>query len=203
MLYLSTKLRYSLKYFTVTQKVLGSSILPPNQGRPFTQRKWEELKKNFEEQFSYEDSGFSGGNIQNNMDQEVKKPISQEEFDERRRKFEERLKQFQNLGNNIGVSLPPPNNNNPLGVGNNPSNSTNMVAQPRRTKVPLPTYKGKINLNTYMQEFNNVCLSNQEDTYAIKLQLYMVTLKRRALEWYSQFGPNHFPDWPALELFSL
>jgi hypothetical protein len=58
----------------------------------FNQRNWKELKKNFEAQFSYEDSSFSGGSIQNNTDQEVRKPISQEEFDELRRKFEERPK---------------------------------------------------------------------------------------------------------------
>ena len=164
----------------------------------FTQRNWEELKRNFENQFSYEDSGFSGGSTQNNTDQEVKKPISQEEFDELRRKFEERLRQFQNLGNNPGVSPPPANNNNVPSFGNNPSNPANMAAQPRRTKVPLPTYKGKTDPDTYMQEFNNVCLANQEDTDAIKLQLFPVTLKKRALEWYSQFGPHHFPDWPSL-----
>ena len=77
-----------------------------------------------------------------------------------------------------------------------------MAAQ-RRTKVPLPTYKGKTDPDTYMQEFNNVCLANQEDTDAIKLQLFPVTLKKRALEWYSQFGPNHFPDWPSLGLAFL
>ena len=59
-----------------------------------------------------------------------------------------------------------------------------MVAQPRRTKVPSPTYKGKIDLDTYIQEFNNVCPTNQEDANAIKLQLFHVTLKKRALEWY-------------------
>ena len=73
-----------------------------------------------------------------------------------------------------------------------------MAAQPRRTKVPLPTYKGKTDPDTYMQKFNNVCLANQKDTDAIKLQLFPVTLKKRALEWYSQFAPNHFSDWPAL-----
>ena len=176
------------------------------------------MKRNFEVQFSYEDSGFSGESTHNNnTDQEVKKPISQEEFDELRSKFEERLKQFQSLGNNagvsppptnsnnstsignnVGVSPPPVNNNNPLGVGNNAPNVANMAALQRRTKVPLPTYKGKIDPDTYMQEFNNVCFANQEDTDAIKLQLFPVTLKKRALEWYSQFGPNHFPDWPTL-----
>ena len=61
------------------------------------QRDWENLKKNFEKQFSYEDSDFFGENTQYNTDQEVKKPISQEEFEELRRKFEKRLKQFQPL----------------------------------------------------------------------------------------------------------
>jgi hypothetical protein len=108
----------------------------------------------------------------------VRKPICQEEFDELRRKFEEILKQFQNLGNNIGVSPPPPNNNNPLGGGNNSPNPANMASQLQRAKVPLPTYKGKTDSSTYMQEFNNVCLANQEDTDAIKLQLFPVTLKK-------------------------
>ena len=66
-----------------------------------------------------------------------------------------------------------------------------MATQQRRTKIPLPTYKGKTNPDTYMQEFNNVWLANQEDTNAIKLQLFPITLKKRALEWYCQFGPNH------------
>ena len=149
------------------------------------QRNWEGLKKNFEEQFSYEDFGFSGGSTQNNTDQEVRRSISQEEFDELRRDFEEKLKQFQNLRINTGVSPPPANSNNPPGVGNNSPNPANMVAQPRRTKVPLPTYKGKMDPNTYMQEFNNVCLTNQENMDAIKLQLFPVTLKKQALEWYS------------------
>ena len=56
------------------------------------QRNWEDLKRNFEEQFSYEDSGFSGGSTQNNTDQKVKRPITQEEFDELKRKSEEKLK---------------------------------------------------------------------------------------------------------------
>ena len=73
-----------------------------------------------------------------------------------------------------------------------------MATQHLRTKVPLPTYKGKTYPDTYMQEFNDVCLANQEDIDAIKLQLFFITLKKRALEWYSQFGPNHFPNWPAL-----
>ena len=165
-------------------------------------RNWEELKRNFETQFSFEDSDFSGGSTQNNTDEEVKKPVTQEEFDELRRRFEERLQQFQNLGINTGVN-PPPANNNPPGVGNNPPSAANMAAPHRRTKVPLPTYKGKTDPDTYMQEFNNVCLANQEDTDAIKLQLFPVTLKKRALEWYSQFGPNHFPDWPSLGLAFL
>lgn len=50
-----------------------------------------------------------------------------------------------------------------------------------------------------MQEFNNVCLANQEDANAIKIQLFPVTLKKKSLEWYSQFGPNHFPDWLPFE----
>ena len=117
-----------------------------------TQRNWEELKKNFEEHFSYKDSGFSGGSTQNNSNQGVKKRISQEKFDER-------TKQFQDLGDNTKVN-PPSNNNNPLGVGNNPPNAANMAVQHRRTKVPFPIYKGKTDSNTYMQEFNNVCLAN-------------------------------------------
>ena len=112
----------------------------------------------------------------------MKKPISQEEFDKLTRKFEERLRQFQNLGNNLGVSPPPANNNTVPSFRNNPSNPTNMVAQPRRTKVPLPTYKGKTDPDTYMQEFNNVCLANQKDTDEIKLQLFPVTLNQRTLE---------------------
>jgi hypothetical protein len=146
----------------------------------FNRGNWEELKRNFEVQFNYEDSGFSGGNTHNNnTDQEVKKPISQEEFDELRRKFEERLKQFQSAGNNAGasppptssnnstsignnarVSPPPINSNNPLGVGNSAPNAANMAAPQRRTKVPLPTYKGKTDPDTYLEEFNNVCLAN-------------------------------------------
>ena len=106
---------------------------------------------NFEKQFSYECSGFPAGSIQNNTYQEVKKCISQEEFDELRRKFEEKFKQFQNLGNNAGVSPPPPNNNNPPSVGNNPPNSAKMASQPRRMKVSLPTYKGKTDPDTFMQ----------------------------------------------------
>jgi hypothetical protein len=56
------------------------------------QRDWEGLKKKIEAQFSFEDSSFSGGSTQNNTDQGVKRPINQEEFDELRRRFEERLK---------------------------------------------------------------------------------------------------------------
>lgn len=69
-----------------------------------------------------------------------------------------------------------------------------MATQPRIMKVPLPTYKGKSDPSTYMQEFNNACFANQEDTTAIKLQLFMVTLKKLAFEWYSQSDPNHFMD---------
>ena len=158
-------------------------------------RSREELKNNFEEQFNYEDFDFPGGSTQNNTNQGVRKPISQEEFDELRRKFEERLGQFQNLGINTRVSPPPNNNNTSPGVGND---SANMAAQPQKTKVPLPTYNGKTDPDTYMQEFNNVCLANQEDTDAMKLQLFSVTLNKKTLEWYSQFGPNHFSDWPSL-----
>ena len=75
-----------------------------------------------------------------------------------------------------------------------------MAAPQRRTKVPLPTYKGKTDPDTYMKEFNNVCLANPEDTDAIKLQLFPVTLKKRALEWNFQFVPNQFPYWPSLGL---
>ena len=166
----------------------------PKEKEPPNQRNWENLKRNFEEQFSYEDSGFSRGSTQNNTDQEVNKPITQEEFDELRKIFEERLRQFQNLGNTTGVSPTSTSNNNFPSIGNNPPSSVNMAAPHRRTKVPLPTYKGKTDPDTYMQEFNNVCLANQEDTDAIKLQLFPITLKKRALEWYSQFGPNHFLD---------
>jgi hypothetical protein len=28
--------------------------------------------------------------------------------------------------------------------------------------------------------------------------MFSVTLKKRALEWYSQFGANRFPYWPTL-----
>jgi hypothetical protein len=110
-------------------------------GNLFNQRNWEKLKRTFEEQFSYEDFGFSGGSTQNQRDQEAKRSFSQGEFDELRRKFDERLKQFQDFGNNLNprVNPPPSNNNNSHGVGNNPPNPANMVAQPRRTKVPLPT----------------------------------------------------------------
>ena len=94
---------------------------------------------------------------------------------------------------------PPSSNNNPHGVGNNPPISANMAAQHWKIKVFLPTYKGKTDPHIYMQEFNNVCLANQENTNAIKLQLFLFTLKNIALEWYSQFGPNHFPDWPLLK----
>ena len=141
-----------------------------DKGLP-NQKNWEKLKKIFEEQLSYEDSSLSEESIQNNTDQKVKKPISQKEFDKLRRKFEEKLKQFQNLGNNTGVSPPPANNNNP-------PNSSNMAVPHRKIKVPLSTYKGKTDPDTYMQEFNNVCLANQEDTDAIKLQLFPVTLKK-------------------------
>jgi hypothetical protein len=89
-------------------------------------RTWEELKKNFETQFSYEDSGFSGGSTQNNTDQGVKRTISQEEFDDLRRKFEERLGQFQNIGVNPEVSPPPANNNSVPSFGTNPPNPPNM-----------------------------------------------------------------------------
>ena len=108
------------------------------------QRSWEKLKRNFEEQFSYKDSGFSGGSAQNNTDQEVKKPISQEEFDKLRRKFEERLKQFQNLGINTRVSPPPHNNNNPVGVGNNPPNSANLAAQHEEQRFPYQPIKVRL-----------------------------------------------------------
>ena len=122
-----------------------------------------------------------------------------------RRKFAERFAKFQNFGNNLNtkVSPPLPINNNPHGAGNNPPNPTNMATQPRRTKVPSPTYKGKTHPDTYMQEFTNVCLAKQEDLDAIKLQLFLVTLKKRTLEWYFQFGPNHFPDWPTLGIAFL
>ena len=63
----------------------------------FDQRSWEKLRRNFEEQFSYEDSGFSRGSTQNQTDQEVKRPITQEKFDELRRKFEERFKNSKTL----------------------------------------------------------------------------------------------------------
>ena len=165
---------------------------PPNK------ENWENLKMNFEERFKHESPSIFGAETQDQRKQKTpktKEPISQEEFDELRRKFE-RFMQFQIL--NTKVSPPPPINTNFPGVGNNPPNSANMAAQQRRTKVPLPTYKGKTDPDTYMQEFNNVCLANQEDTDAIKLQLFPVTLKKRALEWYSQFGPNYFPDWPSL-----
>ena len=131
----------------------------------------------------------------------MKKPISQEEFDELRRKFEEKLKQFQNFGNNTRISSS--SNTNTFGVENHPPNPASMAAPQRRTKVPLPTYKGKTDPDTYMHEFDNVCLANQEDTDAIKLHLFLVTLKKQALEWYSQFGPNYFPDWPTLGIAFL
>jgi hypothetical protein len=40
----------------------------------FNQKDWEGLKKNFEAQFSFEDTGFSGGSTQNNTDQGVSQP---------------------------------------------------------------------------------------------------------------------------------
>ena len=46
-------------------------------------KNWEKVKKKFEEQFTYKDSGFSGGSTQNQMHQEIKRPISQEEFDKK------------------------------------------------------------------------------------------------------------------------
>ena len=147
------------------------------------QKGWENLRRNFEKQFSYEDSGYSGGSTQNTTDQEVKKHVSQEEFDELRKQFEEKLKQFQSVGNNTGIGSPSDTNNSSR-VGSNPPNPANMAAPQRRTKVPLPTYKGKTDPDTYMQEFNNVCLANQEDTDAIKLQFFPVTLKKKTLEWY-------------------
>jgi hypothetical protein len=49
-----------------------------------------------------------------------------------------------------------------------------------------------------MQEFSNVCLANQEDTGAIKLQLFLVTFHKMSFRKVFAFGPNHFPDWPAL-----
>ena len=56
-----------------------------------------------------------------------------------------------------------------------------------RSKMPLLNYKGKNDLYTYLQEFNNVCTANQEAADAIKLQLYPVTLRMKALKWYIQF----------------
>ena len=61
------------------------------------QRSWEELKKIFEEQFSYEDSGFSGGSTHNNTDQEVRKPISQEKFDALKRNLKRDLSNSKTL----------------------------------------------------------------------------------------------------------
>ena len=68
------------------------------------------------------------------MDQEVKKPISQKEFVELRRKFKKKLKRFQNLGNNIGVSPPPANNNNP-------PNSANMATSLKEQRFPYRPIK--------------------------------------------------------------
>jgi hypothetical protein len=70
---------------------------------------------------------------------------------------------------------------------------------PRRGKIPLPTYKGKEDLDTYIQEYVNICHANQEGTDAKKLRLFPVTLKKKALEWYTQFPANHFVDWNDLK----
>ena len=121
-------------------------------------RSWEGLKRNVETQFSYGYSGFSGGSIQNNTDQEVKKPVSQEEFDELGRKFEERIKQFQNLRNNTEVSPLLANNNHPPSVGGNPPNAANMATPHRRAKVPLPTYVGKTYLDIYIYICKNLTM---------------------------------------------
>src|ERR1700738_3143687 len=70
---------------------------------------------------------------------------------------------------------------------------------PRRGKIPLPTYKGKKDPDTYIQEYVNICHANQEGTDAEKLRLFPVTLKKKALEWYTQFPANHFMNWNDLK----
>jgi hypothetical protein len=70
---------------------------------------------------------------------------------------------------------------------------------PRRGKIPLPTHKGKEDPDTYIQKYVNICHANQEGTNAEKLRLFPVTLKKNALEWYTQFPANHFLDWNDLK----
>jgi hypothetical protein len=53
---------------------------------------------------------------------------------------------------------------------------------PRRGEIPLPTYKGKEDPDTYIQEYVNICHANQEGTDGEKLRLFPVTLKKKALE---------------------
>lgn len=58
--------------------------------------------------------------------------------------------------------------------------------------------KGKGDPNTYIQEYVNICHANQEGTNVEKLRLFLVTLKMKALEWYTQFPVNHFLNWNDL-----
>ena len=63
---------------------------------------------------------------------------------------------------------------------------------PKRGKIPLPTYKGIRDPDIYIQEFINICQAYQEGANAEKLRLFPVILKKKVLEWYTQFPINHF-----------
>ena len=59
--------------------------------------------------------------------------------------------------------------------------------------------KGKGDPNTYIQEYVNICQANQEGTNAEKLRLFPVSLKKKALEWYTQFPVHQFLNWKNIK----
>jgi hypothetical protein len=74
-----------------------------------------------------------------------------------------------------------------------------MALAIRHTKITLPKFKGKGYPNIYIREFNNVCQANRETIEEEKLVLFLVTLKKQALEWYVRHPIGHFATWYGLK----
>lgn len=95
---------------------------------------------------------------------ETSQEISTKESNNRTKEKDESIKDTKkNLQDLFG--LKPPTNPGVIMM----SGGGGIGAMARRSKAPLPSYKGKNDPDTYLQEFNNVCTANQEAANPIKL----------------------------------